>query len=184
MIDNTAIIGDDVFIPDDCFIRPFCNIMSGARIGKGCRLGQNVVMLPGSVLGDRCKVQNNVSLFTGVECSDDVFIGPSVTFTNVINPRAFIERKTEYKKTIVKEGATIGAGAVIICGCVIGRYSMIGAGSVVTKNVPDYSLVAGNPARQIGWVSKHGHTLRFESGRATCPETGEVYFLSDLEKNV
>lgn len=182
MIDETAIIGEGVYIPEDCMVRPFCNIMAGATIGNKCRLGQNVVMLPGSVLGNGCKVQNNVSLFTGVECGDNVFIGPSVTFTNVINPRAFIERKNEYRKTIINEGATIGAGSVIICGCTIGRYAMIGAGCVVTKDVPDYALVVGNPARQIGWVSKAGHTLEFSSGCAVCPSTGEVYLLSDLQK--
>ncbi len=134
----------------------------------------------GVVLGNGVKVQNNVSIYTGVECEDDVFLGPSMVFTNVINPRSFIERKEEFKKTLVKKGATIGANATIICGNSIGAYAMIGAGAVVTKNIPDYALVVGNPARQTGWVSKHGHKLDFDTNnQAACPEGGEVYILKD-----
>lgn len=184
MIDASAIIDSGAIVPSDCLVRPYCHIMEGAIIGSNCRLGQNVVLLPGSRLGDRCKIQNNVSLFTGVECEDDVFIGPSVTFTNVKNPRAFIERKKEYKKTIIKKGATIGAGSVLICGVTIGEYAMVGAGSVVSKSIKNYALVVGNPARQIGWVSMYGHRLHFDcNGIAICPESGESYNLKDLENN-
>lgn len=183
MIDSTAIIDEGAIIPKNCLIRQFCHIMKGAVIGEGCRLGQNVVMLPGSKLGKCCKVQNNVSLYTGVQCGDNVFIGPSVVFTNVINPRAFIDRKEEYRNTYIKEGATVGAGSVVVCGNSIGSYAMVGAGTVVTKDIKDFALVVGNPMRQIGWVSKAGHRLVFDKeGRAICPETKEVYNIDEFSK--
>lgn len=184
MIDSTAIIDEGAIIPDDCLVRPFCHIMAGAEIGANCRLGQNVVLLNGSKIGNSCKIQNNVSLFTGVECEDDVFIGPSVVFTNVINPRAFIERKSEYKKTLVKKGASIGAGSVIVCGNTIGEYAMVGAACLVNKDVKAHALVVGNPMRQIAWVSHAGHKLIFdENNIAICPETGAKYQLINDELN-
>jgi len=150
--------------------------MTGCRIGDRCNLGQNVVVSPGVVLGNNVKVQNNVSIYTGVECEDDVFLGPSMVFTNVINPRSAVIRKEQYRKTMVKKGASIGANATIICGNEIGSFAMIGAGAVITKPVPAYALLVGNPARQIGWVSEFGHRLHFdESGKALCPETGQQY---------
>lgn len=149
-------------------------------LGKNCNLGQNVFVAEGVVLGDNVKVQNNVSIYAGVVCEDDVFLGPSMVFTNVLNPRSFIERKSEFKKTIVRKGATIGANATVVCGNDIGRYALVGAGAVVTKPVPDYALVVGNPAVQIGWVSECGHTLSFdEQGRAVCPESGDQYQLTE-----
>jgi UDP-2-acetamido-3-amino-2,3-dideoxy-glucuronate N-acetyltransferase len=158
----------------------FSHIMPNSKIGQNCNIGQNVVISSGVVLGDNVKVQNNVSVYTGVECEDDVFLGPSMVFTNVINPRSAINRKKEYAKTLVKKGATIGANATIICGHTIGRYAFIGAGAVVTKNVPDYALLIGNPARQTGWMSEFGHKLKFnEMGMATCDESGEKYQLKD-----
>ncbi len=154
--------------------------MPGSIIGDNCILGQNVMIAPGVILGDGVKVQNNVSIYTGVICEDDVFLGPSMVFTNVINPRSFVERKEEFKKTIIKRGATIGANATILCGNNIGAYAMIGAGAVVTKNIPDYALVVGNPAKQIGWVSKRGIKLNFDNdNKATCNEGGELYILKD-----
>lgn len=165
---------------DDATIWHFCHIMPGAEIGHRCSLGQNVVMMPGSKLGDGCRVQNNVSLYTGVVCGEDVFLGPSCVFTNVINPRAFVSRKHEYRQTVVERGASVGANATIVCGCSIGAYAMIGAGAVVTSDVPSYALVYGVPARQQGWVSRLGHRLSFVNGKreATCPESGECYRLS------
>ena len=143
-------------------------------------MGQNVVISPDVVLGSNVKIQNNVSVYTGVICEDDVFLGPSMVFTNVINPRSAVNRKSEYKQTLVKKGASIGANATIVCGNTIGAYAMIGAGAVITKEVPDYALLVGNPARQIGWVSEYGHRLQFdEQNKATCPETGQVYTLSE-----
>jgi UDP-2-acetamido-3-amino-2,3-dideoxy-glucuronate N-acetyltransferase len=154
--------------------------MPGCRIGENCNIGQNVVISPEVVLGRNVKVQNNVSIYTGVICEDDVFLGPSMVFTNVTNPRSAINRKNQYSKTVVKKGASIGANATIVCGNDIGQYAFIGAGAVVTKNVPDYALVMGNPARQTGWMSEYGHRLKFDSsGMATCPESGEKYFLKD-----
>jgi len=154
--------------------------MSGSEIGKMCNIGQNVVISPQVVLGDNCKVQNNVSVYTGVKCGDDVFLGPSCVFTNVINPRSAVSRKNEYKETIIGQGASIGANATVVCGHNIGKYALIGAGSVVTKNIPDYALVVGNPAKQIAWVSEYGHRLAFdENGKALCPETKQEYELKD-----
>jgi UDP-2-acetamido-3-amino-2,3-dideoxy-glucuronate N-acetyltransferase len=158
----------------------FSHIMSNCIIGENCNIGQNVVISPDVILGKNVKVQNNVSIYTGVQCEDDVFLGPSMVFTNVINPRSAINRKNQYAKTIVKKGASIGANATIICGNNIGRYAFIGAGAVVTKEVPDYALVVGNPARQTGWMSEYGHTLKFDQeGVAVCEESGERYQLKN-----
>lgn len=154
--------------------------MKGAIIGANCIIGQNVFIGEGVVLGNRVKVQNNVSIYTSVICEDDVFLGPSMVFTNVINPRSAIERKHEFKATLVKKGASIGANATIVCGNTLGEYCMIGAGSVITKPVKAYALMMGNPARQRGWLSQHGHKLSFSSdGMATCPESCETYQLLD-----
>lgn len=160
----------------------FSHIMAGCTIGKGCNIGQNVVVSPNVVLGNNVKVQNNVSIYEGVVCEDDVFLGPSMVFTNVVNPRSAIVRKHAYRKTLVKKGASIGANATIVCGYDIGEYAFIGAGAVVTKNVPAYALVVGNPSRQIGWVSEYGNRLHFdENGLATCPESNVQYELKDLK---
>jgi UDP-2-acetamido-3-amino-2,3-dideoxy-glucuronate N-acetyltransferase len=154
--------------------------MPNCTIGLSCNIGQNVVISPEVILGNNVKVQNNVSIYTGVICEDDVFLGPSMVFTNVMNPRSAIIRRDSYLKTIVKKGASIGANATIVCGHDIGRYAFIGAGAVVTKHVPDYALVVGNPARQIGWMSEYGHRLNFdENGLAECPESGDKYTLSE-----
>ena len=156
--------------------------MSGCTIGEGCNIGQNVVISPDVVLGNGCKVQNNVSIYTGVICEDDVFLGPSMVFTNVTNPRSAVNRKSEYRKTVVGKGATIGANATIVCGHDIGAYAFIGAGAVVTKTVKPYALVVGNPARQMGWMSEYGHQLKFNSeGVAVCPESGDRYLLENGE---
>jgi UDP-2-acetamido-3-amino-2,3-dideoxy-glucuronate N-acetyltransferase len=156
--------------------------MPNCIIGEKCNIGQNVVISPDVVLGKNVKIQNNVSIYTGVVCEDDVFLGPSMVFTNVINPRSAVNRKNEYAKTIVKKGASIGANATIVCGHDIGAFAFIGAGAVVTKNVPDYALLVGNPAKQIGWVSEYGHRLNFdENGLAVCPETGQEYLKSNNE---
>lgn len=158
----------------------FSHIMTDAVLGTSCNLGQNVVVSPKVVLGANVKVQNNVSIYTGVTCDDDVFLGPSMVFTNVVNPRSAVNRRGEYSKTHVGKGATIGANATIVCGHNIGTFAFIGAGSVVTKTVPAYALIVGNPARQIGWMSEYGHRLHFdESGLAKCPESGEQYQLKD-----
>jgi UDP-2-acetamido-3-amino-2,3-dideoxy-glucuronate N-acetyltransferase len=154
--------------------------MTGCTIGNNCNIGQNVFIGDEVVLGNKVKVQNNVSIYTGVICGDDVFLGPSMVFTNVINPRSAIERKNQFKKTWVKKGASIGANATIICGNELGEYCMIGAGSVITKPVKPYALMMGNPARQKGWVSEYGHTLSFSAeGKAICPESGEQYQLEN-----
>jgi UDP-2-acetamido-3-amino-2,3-dideoxy-glucuronate N-acetyltransferase len=159
----------------------FSHIMSRSRIGDGCNIGQNVVVSPGVVLGKNVKVQNNVSIYEGVICEDDVFLGPSMVFTNVINPRSGVIRKHEYKPTLVRKGASIGANATIVCGNEIGAYSFIGAAAVVTKPVPDYALMVGNPARQKGWISEYGHKLSFnENNIAMCEESKQEYL---LEKN-
>jgi len=179
-IHATAVVDEPCTIGAGTKIWHFAHIMPHASIGQRCILGQNVVVSPQVTLGNGVKVQNNVSIYTGVQCEDEVFLGPSMVFTNVINPRSFIERKHEFRPTLVKRGASIGANATIICGITIGQYAMIGAGAVVTKSIPDYGLVVGNPARQIGWVSRYGHRLEFDGqGVAICPETGEVYRLSD-----
>ena len=158
----------------------FSHIMANCTIGKGCNIGQNVVVSSNVVLGSNVKVQNNVSIYEGVTCEDDVFLGPSMVFTNVINPRSAIIRKHEYKQTVVKKGASIGANATIVCGYNIGEYAFIGAGCVVTKNVPAYALMVGNPAKQLGWVSQYGNRLHFdETGLATCTESGQQYFLKE-----
>jgi UDP-2-acetamido-3-amino-2,3-dideoxy-glucuronate N-acetyltransferase len=154
--------------------------MPNCTIGERCNIGQNVVVSPEVILGNNVKVQNNVSIYTGVVCEDDVFLGPSMVFTNVMNPRSAVNRRDQYSKTVVKKGASIGANATIVCGNDIGEFAFIGAGSVVTKEVPAYALVVGNPARQIGWMSAYGHRLTFnEQGYATCPESNENYHLSD-----
>ena len=175
-----AIIDDGCVIGAGTKIWHFSHIMPDCVIGEQCNIGQNVVISPKVTLGRNVKVQNNVSIYTGVECEDDVFLGPSMVFTNVINPRSAINRKSEYAKTLVKKGASIGANATIVCGHAIGRFAFIGAGAVVTKEVPDYALVMGNPARQTGWMSEYGHKLKFDQrGEATCPESGERYQLSN-----
>jgi len=179
---ETALIDEGAAIGAGTKIWHFSHVMPGSQIGEKCNLGQNVVVSPGVVLGRNVKVQNNVSIYTGVMCEDDVFLGPSCVFTNVINPRSAIIRKEEYKQTLVKKGASIGANATIVCGNNIGEYAMIGAGAVITKEVPAYALVVGNPAKQIGWVSKHGHRLHFdEAGQAACPESAEKYILQNGE---
>lgn len=176
----SAVIDDGCEIGSGVKIWHFSHIMPGCTIGENCNIGQNVVVSQGVMLGKNVKVQNNVSLYEGVICEDDVFLGPSMVFTNVINPRSAIIRKSEYKKTVVKKGASIGANATIVCGNDIGEYSFIGAGAVVTKEVPPYALVIGNPARQTGWVSEYGIKLKFdEEGKATCRESGEKYILKD-----
>jgi len=175
---ETAIVDEGCTIGTGTRIWHFSHIMSGCTIGEQCSIGQNVVISPEVTIGNRVKIQNNVSVYTGVICEDDVFLGPSAVFTNVINPRSAIVRKNEYKPTIVQKGATIGANATIVCGITIGRYAFIGAGAVVTKNIPDYALVVGNPARQSGWMSEYGHKLIFNSkGIAVCPESKEEYVL-------
>ncbi|MEI6139097.1 MAG: acyltransferase [Mariniphaga sp.] len=176
----SAIVDENCEIGEGTKIWHFSHIMSGCIIGQRCNLGQNVVVSPQVVLGNNVKVQNNVSIYTGVICEDDVFLGPSMVFTNVINPRSAIIRKDEYRKTIVRKGASIGANATIVCGNEIGQYAMIGAGAVITKEVPAYALVYGNPALQHGWVSEYGHKLVFDNeGIAICPESGERYSLVD-----
>ncbi len=174
----TAVIDEGCVIGKGTKIWHFTHIMSGCEIGENCNLGQNVVVSPGVRLGRNVKVQNNVSIYTGVICEDDVFLGPSMVFTNILNPRSAIIRRDKYVATLVKKGASIGANATIICGHTIGEYSMIGAGAVVTKDVKPYALVVGNPARQVGWVSEYGHRLHFdENGVAICPESGQKYKL-------
>lgn len=176
----TAIIDEGCEIAKGVKIWCFSHIMPGCKIGERCNIGQNVVISPKVVLGSNVKVQNNVSIYAGVNCEDDVFLGPSMVFTNVINPRSAVIRKAEYAKTTVKKGASIGANATIVCGNDIGKYAFIGAGAVVTKNIPDYALVVGNPAKQIGWVSEYGHKLNFdEKGIAFCAETKEKYKLKN-----
>ena len=169
-VDKGAEIGSDTKIWH------FSHIMKNAKIGKNCNIGQNVVVSPKVILGNNVKVQNNVSIYTGVECEDDVFLGPSVVFTNIINPRSSIVRRDKYIKTIVKKGASIGANATILCGVILGSFCLIGAGTVVTKSVPNYALIVGNPGRQIGWVSEYGHTLKIDKdGFSKCPESNEKY---------
>lgn len=177
---KTAILDEGCRIGEGTRIWHFTHIMSETVIGKNCVLGQNVMVANRVTIGDNVKIQNNVSVYEGVICEDDVFLGPSIVFTNVINPRAFIERKHEFRPTLVKKGATIGANATIVCGHTIGRYALIGAGAVVTHDVPDYALITGNPGRQAGWVSEYGCRLVFnEEGIAVCPESGQRYQLSE-----
>lgn len=174
----SAIVDQGAQIGTGSKIWHFSHIMTGAVIGENCNLGQNVFVASGVVLGNNVKVQNNVSIYEGVTCEDDVFLGPSMVFTNVINPRSAVNRKGEYLKTVVGKGATIGANATIVCGYNIGAYAFIGAGAVVTKEVKPYALVVGNPARQIGWMSEHGERLHFdESGEAVCPGSSQRYQL-------
>ncbi|MDP2336013.1 MAG: acyltransferase [Bacteroidota bacterium] len=177
---ETAVIDPDCQIGTGTKIWHFSHIMSNCHIGEYCSIGQNVVISPEVRIGNRVKIQNNVSVYTGVICEDEVFLGPSAVFTNVINPRSAVSRKNEYQQTLVQKGATIGANATIVCGISIGRYAFIGAGAVVTKNIPDYALVVGNPARQTGWMSEFGHKLKFNSeGLAICPESQEQYRLGN-----
>jgi UDP-2-acetamido-3-amino-2,3-dideoxy-glucuronate N-acetyltransferase len=177
---ETAIIDEGCEIAAGTKIWHFSHVMAGSRIGENCNIGQNVVISPGVELGRNVKVQNNVSIYTGVVCEDDVFLGPSMVFTNVINPRSAVNRKNQYAKTVVRRGASIGANATIVCGHDIGEFAFIGAGAVVTKSVPAYALVMGNPARQNGWMSEFGHRLNFDkSGVALCPESNEKYRLKD-----
>ncbi len=180
----TAVIDEGCEIGNGVKIWHFSHVLPGSVIGDDCNIGQNVVVSAGVKLGKNVKVQNNVSLYEGVICEDDVFLGPSMVFTNVINPRSAIVRKHEYKHTLVKKGASIGANATIVCGNNIGEFSFIGAGAVVTKEVPPYALVIGNPARQTGWVSEYGIKLKFdEDGQAVCSESGEKYILEDNKVN-
>jgi UDP-2-acetamido-3-amino-2,3-dideoxy-glucuronate N-acetyltransferase len=177
---KTAVVDEGCTIGAKTKIWHFSHIMTGCTIGLSCNLGQNVVVSPDVVLGNNVKVQNNVSIYTGVQCEDDVFLGPSMVFTNIVNPRSAVIRKDQYLKTLVKKGATIGANATIICGNNIGEYALIGAGSVVTKNVPAYALFIGNPAKQIGWVSEYGHRLNFDQNdEAICSESEQKYKLEN-----
>ena len=179
-VHETAIVDAPADIGEGTKIWHFSHLMPNCKLGKNCNIGQNVVVSPNVVLGNNVKVQNNVSIYEGVTCEDDVFLGPSMVFTNVINPRSAVNRKNEYLKTKVKKGATIGANATIVCGHDIGEFAFIGAGAVITKEVLDYALVVGNPAKQIGWMSEFGHRLHFdENGSATCEESGEKYRLED-----
>lgn len=177
---ESAFVDEGCTIGEGTKIWHFSHVMSNCTLGENCNIGQNVVISPEVVLGKNVKVQNNVSIYTGVICEDDVFLGPSMVFTNVVNPRSGVNRRGQYTKTTVKKGASIGANATIVCGHDIGEYAFIGAGSVVTKHVPDYALVVGNPARQIGWMSEFGHRLNFdENGIAICPESNEKYKLEE-----
>ena len=177
-VHESSYVDDDVSIGDGTKIWHFCHIMSGSRIGRGCNLGQNVVISPGVVVGDNVKIQNNVSVYTGVTLEDDVFCGPSMVFTNVVNPRSHVPRKDEFRPTTVKRGATLGANCTIVCGHDIGAYAFVGAGAVITRNVPDFALVLGNPARITGWVCTCGVTLSKNAtppGSVVCPSCGETY---------
>lgn len=179
-VHQTACIDQGAVIGEGTKIWHFSHIMAGAVIGKSCNIGQNVVISPEVVLGNNVKIQNNVSVYTGVVCEDDVFLGPSCVFTNVINPRSAVNRRGQYLKTKVGKGATIGANATIVCGHDIGEYAFIGAGAVVTKDVPPYALLVGNPAVQMGWMSEYGHKLEFDAdGNAVCPESGQCYHLEN-----
>ncbi len=177
---ESAIIDPGCTIGKGTKIWHFTHVMQGCRIGEGCNLGQNVVISPEVILGKNVKVQNNVSIYTGVICEDDVFLGPSMVFTNIINPRSNIIRKDQYARTLVRRGATIGANATIVCGHEIGEFAFIGAGTVVTKEVLPYAIYIGNPGRQVGWMSEYGHRLHFDvEGIAVCPESHEKYILKD-----
>lgn len=174
---ETAVIDEDCSIGDGTKIWHFSHIMSNCKIGENCNIGQNVVVSPEVILGNNVKVQNNVSIYTGVVCENDVFLGPSMVFTNVINPRSAVNRRGDYDQTMVRRGASIGANATIICGNEIGEFAFIGAGTVITKPVKPYALVIGNPGRQVGWMSEFGHRLDFDDGTAICQESGEKYML-------
>jgi len=177
---ESAIIDEGCKIGKGSKIWHFSHIMSNCKIGDGCNIGQNVVVSPEVELGKNVKVQNNVSIYTGVICEDDVFLGPSMVFTNIVNPRSAVIRKGEYVRTVVKKGASIGANATIVCGHDIGEFAFIGAGAVVTKEIPAYALVVGNPAKHVGWMSEYGHRLNFDdAGFAVCPESNEKYELKD-----
>ncbi len=184
-MDKAYFVHESSYVDEGCQIGEgtkiwhFSHIMKGSVIGKGCNIGQNVVISPGVILGDGVKIQNNVSVYTGVVCEDGVFLGPSCVFTNVINPRAFIERKNEYRKTVIHKGASIGANATIVCGHQIGRYALVGAGSVVTRDVPDYAMVYGVPAKVQGYVCQCGEQMTFTGGRAVCPACGKTYCMDD-----
>lgn len=176
----TAVVDEGCSLGDGTKVWHFSHIMANCTLGKGCNIGQNVVISPEVTLGNNVKVQNNVSIYTGVTCADDVFLGPSMVFTNVSNPRSAVNRRGQYEKTQVDKGASIGANATIVCGNTIGAFSFVGAGAVVTKSVPPYALVVGNPARQLGWISEYGHRLTFDAdNKATCPESQETYQLND-----
>lgn len=182
---ETAVIDENCEIGAGTKIWHFTHVMPNSKLGENCNLGQNVVVSPNVVLGNNVKVQNNVSIYTGVICEDDVFLGPSMVFTNVINPRSAVNRKSEYLQTIVRKGASIGANATIVCGNNIGEFAFIGAGAVITKEIPAYSLWVGNPAKQIGWMSEYGHRLIFdENNEAKCPESNEMYKLINKNKVV
>ena len=177
---ETAVIDEGCEIGAGARIWHFSHIMPDCKIGAGCNIGQNVVVSPGVELGKNVKVQNNVSIYTGVICEDDVFLGPSMVFTNITNPRSAVMRRDQYVETRVRKGATIGANATIVCGNEIGAYALIGAGAVVTKDIPPYALLVGNPTKQIGWVSEYGHRLEFGADqKATCPESGQRYEMAD-----
>ena len=177
---ETAVIDEGAVIGEGTSVWHFSHLMKDCKVGSSCNIGQNVFIASDVVIGNNVKVQNNVSLYSGVICEDDVFLGPSCVFTNVINPRSAISRKHEFKKTLIKKGVTVGANATIICGITIDEFAFIGAGAVVTKNVPAYAIVVGNPAKQIGWMSEYGHRLHFdEKGAATCRETEEKYILKN-----
>jgi UDP-2-acetamido-3-amino-2,3-dideoxy-glucuronate N-acetyltransferase len=177
---ETAVIDEGCTIGKGSRIWHFSHIMTGAVLGENCNLGQNVLVSTDCILGNNVKVQSNVSIYTGVICEDDVFLGPSMVFTNIINPRSGVVRKDQYVKTLVKKGATIGANATIICGNTLGEFCFIGAGAVVTRDVPPYALVLGNPGKHAGWMSEYGHRLNFDStNRASCPESGEIYELKN-----
>ncbi|WP_298528408.1 acyltransferase [uncultured Christiangramia sp.] len=178
----TAVIDENCEIAEGVKIWHFSHIMPNCKIGERCNIGQNVVVFPKVILGVNVKIQNNVSIYTGVICEDDVFLGPSMVFTNVINPRSAVNRRGEYTKTTVKKGASIGANATVVCGNDVGKYAFIGAGAVVTKSISDYALVVGNPAKQIGWVSEYGHKLQFnDQGMALCPETNQKYKIENAK---
>ncbi len=177
---ETAVIDNNCTIGEGTKIWHFSHIMSNCKIGEKCNIGQNVVVSPDVILGNNVKIQNNVSLYTGVICEDDVFLGPSMVFTNVTNPRSAVVRRGSYEQTIVRKGASIGANATIVCGHNIGKFAFIGAGAVVTKEIKDYALVVGNPAKQIGWMSEYGHRLEFDDeGLAVCPESNEKYVINN-----
>ncbi|MEO5682068.1 MAG: acyltransferase [Chitinophagaceae bacterium] len=179
-VHSSSVIDDPCTIGEGTKIWHFCHIMKDCVIGDNCVLGQNVVIFSGVTLGSNTKIQNNVSVYTGVTCEEDVFLGPSMVFTNILNPRSAVSRKDDFRKTLVKKGATIGANATVICGNIIGEFAMVGAGAVITRDVKPYALVLGNPARHAGWVSEYGHRLHFsEKGLAECPESKQVYQLDN-----